>query len=172
MAAKGSKGVYYGDTPWNERTISHLKLWWEQGLTATEISIKFSEMEYSITRNAVIGKAHRMSFKQPPRGISPKAPRQRPRKRIILPPADPRAKVWSSKKTKLPTIIQTNILDMDNPGISIMELRDDTCHAIVRDGTFNALATYCGVKTEDKSSYCPAHAELFYQPPQERSRRR
>ena len=172
MTAKGAKGIYHGVTPWNEQTTSYLKSWWESGLSAFQISEKFDGIGYSITRNAVIGKAYRMNYKQPPRAHSPQAPRERPRKRIILPPADPRAKIWSNKKTKLPTIIQTNILDPTNPGISIMELKEDTCRAIVRDGTYNSLATYCGVRTEEKGSYCLAHAEIFYRPPNERYGRR
>lgn len=156
---------YAGTTPWNEENISILKRMWEGGETATNITNCLRGLGYEITRNAVIGKSHRMNFKQPPRGKSPKAVKNQPRKRIVVPPADPRAKLWTKSKTKLPTKIETKLLDPDNPGISIIELTAFTCRAIVRDGSFNKLATYCGDTVETGKSYCPAHAALFYQPP-------
>jgi len=163
--------MYFGVTPWDDINVKLLKEWWETGYTASQISAKLAELGYSITRNAVIGKASRMSFKQPPRGTSPKPPRQRPRKRVLLPPTDPRVKVYSRKKTQLPTEIKTNILDPNNPGISIMELTSETCHAVVKDGTPTELARYCGVKVETNKSWCPAHCELYYAPPSEQRRR-
>jgi hypothetical protein len=172
VTAKGAKGVFYGMTPWNHGTISLLKEWWESGLTATEISAKFFIMGKAITRNAVIGKANRMSYKQPPRDQSPKAPRQQPRKRIIVPPSHPRVQnyVRRKPKTKLPTEIATLILDPNNPGISIMELDGTKCRAIVRDGTLNTLATYCGVPVAHGKSFCAAHCALYYVAPYERVR--
>lgn len=161
---------YYGVTPWNDTTVGILKELWEQGQTATEISIKFGYMGYSITRNAVIGKTHRMSFKQPPRGNSPKAPRSQPRKRIVVPPSHPHASKYVKRGTKLPTAIKTIRLDPDNPGISIMELDRNKCAAIVRDGTTNTLATYCGLAVEEGKSFCPSHCAMFYVEPYARTR--
>jgi len=111
-----------------------------------------------------------MSFKQPPRGKSPKAPRSQPRKRIVVPPSHPHAQTYAKKKTKLPTEIKTILLDPANPGISIMELDRSKCAAIVRDGTSTTLATYCGLDVEAGKSFCPAHCEMFYVPPKERIR--
>jgi len=157
------------DSPWDEGSMELLTRWWELGRTAKEITDKLVELGYSITRNAVIGKANRMNIKQPPRDFSPKDKKNKPRKRIIVPATDPRAKIWGRKKTVLPTFIETKKLDPNNPGIPITELTDGKCKAIVRDGTFNSLATYCG-EPVDRRSFCAGHAEIYYQPPMLRRR--
>jgi hypothetical protein len=165
-------GFYNGITPWNEQSTLYLKNRWEAGAVASLIARELKEQGYSITRNAVIGKAHRMNYKQPPRGMSPKAPRNKPRKRIIVPATDPRAQTYAIKKmrTRLPTAIATKILDPNNPGISIMELTSTTCRAIVVDGTYNTLATYCGETVKEGKAYCEPHCQLFFDETRTRQR--
>lgn len=152
------------NSPWDDESTIFAKERWEQGDTATEIASELHLKGYKITRNAVIGKMHRMNIKQPPRAKSPKPPRNQPRKRTLIPPTDPRA------KTKLPTIIKTKILNPNNPGISIMELDNTTCRAIVRDGTPNALATYCGEDVKPGKSYCEPHCQIFFDETRTRQR--
>lgn len=69
------------DSPWNEKTVSMLKEWWEvEGLTAPKIIVKLQELGYSgVTRNAIIGKAHRLKLVQPAwkQGQQSEAARQR-----------------------------------------------------------------------------------------------
>src|SRR3981189_2177586 len=176
MALKKGCGKFYGKTPWNDENVSTLTSMWESGKTSTEISCRLRSEGYSITRNAVIGKAFRMNIKQPPRGNSPKARQSQPRKLIVIPathPAAPRFFPKSAKKTKLPTHIATRTLDPDNPGIQIVELTNETCHAIVKDGNRYNLATYCGNPVEEgpNKSFCPAHAAIYYRAPEHRVRR-
>lgn len=160
------------NTPWNDDNTLYAKNRWEQGASAYIIAEELRYKGYKITRNAVIGKMHRMNIKQPKRANSPKPPREQPRKRILFAPADPRSVAISGakKKTKLPTIIQTKILDPNNPGISIMELGPDTCRAIVRDGTATTLATYCGEPVAAGKAYCEPHCQLYFDPPRARWR--
>lgn len=159
-----TRGGNHGETPWNEESIRILKEQWELGAIARDIADRLRKEGYNVTRNSVIGKAHRMNFKQPPRGMSPKEKRNQPRKRIVVPPSDPRAPVYAKKKvkTKLPTLVQTKLLDPNNPGISIMDLTATTCRAIVRDGTINSLATYCGETVKPGASYCEPHCALYF----------
>src|SRR5882724_12245706 len=105
---------FYGKTPWSAENCKVLKEMWEHGNTALEISYEFVRLGYAITRNAVIGKAHRMNIKQPPREISPKAKQNQPRKRIVVPATHVCAPKWKAPKkkvTKLPTYIPTRTLD-------------------------------------------------------------
>lgn len=158
------------NSPWNEESMKILKEMWELGKTSYEISTKLMSIGYSITRNAVIGKANRMNVKQPPRGASPKALKNQPRKRIIVPATHTYAQTWAKRKTKLPTKIDTKQLDPNNPGIPLIALSATACHAIVRDGNRHKLATYCGEPVQPGKSFCPGHCAIYYQPPHERRR--
>src|SRR6266567_1765942 len=102
-------GKFYGKTPWNDENVKILRDMWEAGQTARNIEFELRSLGYPITRNAVIGKVHRMNIKQPPRNISPKEKQNQPRKRIVVPATHPRAQDWKAKlpKTKLPTRIET-----------------------------------------------------------------
>jgi hypothetical protein len=164
-------GKFYGETPWNDETVKILRDMWESGRTALDISFELKSHGYSVTRNAVIGKAHRMNIKQPPRENSPKEKQNQPRKRIVVPATHPRAPEWKTKKkeTKLQTKVNTG-LDPANAGIAITELTSENCHAIVRDGNRYKLATYCGEKAEPNKSFCSAHAAIYYRPPDHRIR--
>jgi len=147
---------------------------WENGKTSTEIACRLRSEGYAITRNAVIGKAFRMNIKQPPRGNSPKARQSQPRKRIVVPATHTLAPLVLRKQrqTKLPTHIPTRMLDPDNPGIQIVELTSQTCHAIIKDGNRYNLATYCGNPVEGPNkSFCAAHAAIYYRPAEYRVRR-
>ena len=50
-------------SPWmTSENIALMKEWWEQGLSANEIANQFMARGYRVTRNAVIGKAHRLNL--------------------------------------------------------------------------------------------------------------
>jgi hypothetical protein len=157
---------------WNEEALYVLKCSWERGHTGGDISNELGVLGYCFTRNAVIGKANRMGIKQPPRGEhSPKAPKSQPRKRIVVPATDPRAKTWTKKKSKLPTFIQTNALDPHNPGVSLMELKFGGCKAVIGRSHVSKLATYCNEDCDMGKSFCPGHALLYYRAPEPRKHR-
>ena len=155
---------------WNEEALLVLKVLWEAGATGGDVANELGLRGYYFTRNAVIGKANRMSFKQPPRGNSPKAPKNQPRKRVLIPATDPRAKIYA-RKTKLPTFIQTKALDPDNPGVSLMELKFGGCKAVIGKSPVSKLATYCNDDCETGKSFCPGHAAIYYRAPEPRKHR-
>ena len=68
---------------WTDERIDQLKTMWEKGLTASQIAEELG----GVSRNAVIGKAHRLGLKSRPSPVkpgeakpkaAPKRPRQRP----------------------------------------------------------------------------------------------
>lgn len=51
---------------WTRDNCERLRHWWEEdGLPASQVSAKFGQIGYNITRNAVIGKVHRMGLVEP-----------------------------------------------------------------------------------------------------------
>lgn len=55
---------------WNDERIELLKKLWDQGLSASQIA---SELGEGVTRNAVIGKAHRLGLKPRPSPVKSEA---------------------------------------------------------------------------------------------------
>ena len=56
---------------WTDERIETLRKMWEGGLTATQIA---EELGQGVSRNAVIGKAHRLGMKPRPSPVKPNAP--------------------------------------------------------------------------------------------------
>lgn len=166
-------------TPWTEDRVSLLTKLWEEGLTANQIVARFNG---AVSRNAIIGKVHRLGIKQPPRHVSPKEPRNKPRKRVLVPPTHQHAINWGlaprwsvSSHTTRSTIKNTSILHSDFPpipkpiGIDIMKLNGDTCRAVIGREK-SGLASYCGDRVMIGKSFCPGHCAMYYQPPVPRKR--
>ncbi len=70
---------------WTEERIAKLKQGWEGGMTATQIAEMLGE---GVTRNAVIGKAHRLGLESRPSPVKAAAEEASPR---TAPPAPPPA---------------------------------------------------------------------------------
>ncbi len=70
---------------WTEERIAKLKQGWEGGMTATQIAEMLGE---GVTRNAVIGKAHRLGLESRPSPVKAAAEEATPRS---APPAPPPA---------------------------------------------------------------------------------
>ncbi|RMD87549.1 MAG: global cell cycle regulator GcrA-like protein [Alphaproteobacteria bacterium] len=60
---------------WTDEKIAELKKLWDRGLSASQIA---SELGDGITRNAVIGKAHRLGLKSRPSPVKSEPARAKP----------------------------------------------------------------------------------------------
>ena len=138
---------------WNEKTTNLLKKYWREGFTASQISEKIG----NVTRNAVIGKAHRLNLEA--RTISKK------------PSTASKAKLESnveikqdkiSRKARFKSLLLDKNFEPENPK-KLAELTDDTCrwpigHPYEKDFYF------CGRKPLEKFSYCKLHVLYAFQP--------
>ncbi len=74
------------DSVWNEARVSQLVQLWQAGLSTAEIG-----RQLGISKNAVVGKAHRLDLPARPSPIRNPVPRVRPEVRRPTPtPAEPR----------------------------------------------------------------------------------
>lgn len=78
---------------WTDQRIDHLKTLWEKGLTASQIADELG----GVSRNAVIGKAHRLGLKSRPSPVKANEPEKKavakkaaPVKPVAIAPAKPR----------------------------------------------------------------------------------
>ena len=169
---------------WTEERVELLKQLWLEGLSASQVAAKLGD---GITRNAVIGKLHRLGLSgrgSPTRVSRPRTRRPRkpsaPRKvsarnstngAATPPPA--RANV-SARATTRPEIIPEPILLQNIPHserIGILDLTEKTCRWPLGDpGTEDFC--FCAKTPQSGTPYCDYHASLAYQPANERRRPR
>jgi GcrA cell cycle regulator len=90
---------------WTDERIDRLKTMWENGLTASQIADELG----GVSRNAVIGKAHRLGLKSRPSPVKandgeakPAAP-AKPKPKPVEKPAAPRAAPVAAPVERIPT---------------------------------------------------------------------
>ena len=133
--------------PWTYERIEKLKRLWDEGLTASRIAAELGE----VTRNAVIGKAHRlglsgrMASKSKNNGIS-----------IIR-----KKKINISKSQKVVDI--SPIIDEPMNPTSFQNIKDGLCRWPLGEPE-EIDFMFCGRNTNEGFVYCQAHHKQAYQP--------
>ena len=137
---------------WTEEKVEKLKELWSKGHTASQIAEALGDT----TRNAVIGKAHRLNLEA--RAPSKKSSQSsttgnRPSRRGSTP---------TSRKAKFQSILLDKNFEPENPK-SLEELTDQTCKWPI--GHPNEEKFYfCGRKPEGEFPYCKLHVLYAFQP--------
>jgi len=163
---------------WTKERIELLTKLWTEGLSASQIA---AELGGGVSRNAVLGKAHRLGLAQ---GEGNGASTPRPRKPTC--PPDPAPAVEPPPKNDPhPAPMMSNrppaeaaelprreaAVAPQSEGVTIMELREGVCRWPLGDPTTPAFR-YCGARAVEGLPYCPHHAQIAYQPAAERKRLR
>ena len=147
---------------WSDMDTQTLTLLWGQGKSATEI---MNALGGDVTRNAVIGKVHRLKLpgRMDPRAGSnppkPKKPRPVPMakaKRVTLPPLPINGPVLTSD-TKLLKSAAWLALPGTEPK-TLTDLGVGECRWPIGENP----TLFCGCATE--KTYCAAHAAIAYRP--------
>jgi GcrA cell cycle regulator len=171
---------------WTPERVELLKELWAKGLSASNIAGRLGQ---GITRNAVIGKVHRLNLAG--RAPQPRSEVARPRK--VREPAHPGRQVAPLTLPNMgnvalkPTIRMVPVerpLAMPEPKplrlvdaakgdgrITILQLSDKTCKWPIGDPGDEAFC-FCGHSPRDGSPYCDFHAGRAYQPLQDRRHRK
>ena len=160
---------------WTDERVEVLSRLWMEGRSASQIA---AELGLGITRNAVIGKVHRL-------GLAGRA-------KTVLSQAQTRLKAKTESVTDAevainvvpeiePTLLEPTPalvgrpLDVAIPiseRVTIMELRESSCRWPMGDPS-QAEFRFCGARTGvGAGPYCATHARLAFQPTQDRRRDR
>lgn len=154
---------------WTDTRVELLKKLWGEGLSASQIATELGE----VTRNAVIGKIHRLGLSgrvkisahtRPPKAAKPK--------RETTPRSVARASrpVDEVAETLPPAEEMTASGAQNLVGFSgLLQLTESTCRWVTGD-VGQEFFYFCGDRTKPGRPYCAYHARIAYQPVSDRKK--
>ena len=148
---------------WTAERIEQLRHCVGSGLTCSQIAA-----EIGVTRNAVIGKIHRL-------GLSPARPAGAPARscppRVRHPRISPHSRLLRLIGAEAPGIATDAITELapieSAQRCSLLEIAQDKCHWPIGDPHAADFA-FCGNETVTGFSYCAGHARMAYRVPTRR----
>jgi GcrA cell cycle regulator len=162
---------------WTDERVELLKKLWADGLSASQIAGELG----GITRNAVIGKVHRLGLSG--RAKAPSSSIARPRKLRTRSAALRMARPAVRGNTALARALPAYEFDVEpepefleniipiGQRCTLLELSDSKCRWPIGDpGTPEFF--FCGGKPVGELPYCAYHARVAYQPATDRRRDR
>ncbi len=152
---------------WSSERIEQLRSLWHDGLSASQIASHLG----GITRNAVIGKAHRLGLTGRPSPIknrSASVARPRPPRRPRVEQVAPPRMVAAPPPPRHVERPQRHVELEDMPGATILTLTDRICKWPIGDPRHPDFH-FCGRASAEGLPYCADHARRAYQPPARRS---
>ncbi|ORE92405.1 GcrA cell cycle regulator [Stappia sp. 22II-S9-Z10] len=156
---------------WTDERIEVLRKMWADGMSASQIANSLG----GVTRNAVIGKIHRLGLSG--RVKAPQAGRARPRPAAAsaAAPPPPVAKPAPAPRVMAAGALAVKVVEQPemevapapaaivafSEGIGLMDLSHSTCRWPVGDPS-SADFRFCGCKVGAGDIYCRPHAEQAF----------
>ena len=153
---------------WTDERVELLKKLWAEGLSASQIAGRLG----GVTRNAVIGKVHRLGLSG--RATSSRSSSPRPR-RAHVPRANRALSMmfgtrganalkpqFEMELDPAPAPLEELVIPL-NERASIMTLKESMCHWPIGDPSEPDFH-FCGRKSFGQLPYCDHHARMAYQP--------
>ena len=138
---------------WTEEREQKLRRLWEKGYTASQIA----EMLGSTTRNAVIGKAHRLKLAARAASKQSKSPKKQDAASDLN-----KREGYISRKSRFKSLLLDKNFEVENPK-KLEELSDKNCRWPI--GHPNEKNFYfCGRNPIKSFSYCKLHVLYAFQP--------
>jgi len=146
---------------WTDERVSTLKKLWLDGLSASQIAKQLG----GVTRNAVIGKVHRL-------GLSGRAAPSQPSRPVFKAPrpARPAPAPIVQRRVETPAAplaapSMAQVYRTEEPGsATVLTLGAHMCKWPIGDPSTDSF-TFCGRRQND-GPYCNDHARIAYQPQQ------
>ena len=159
---------------WTEERVELLKKLWADGLSASQIAGRLGD----VTRNAVIGKVHRLGLAG--RATTSRARAARPRNRVAHLPLRPTRVQYRThgnaalKPVYAPverpavalSVVPKIVEETDMPAplkLPLLDLKESSCRWPIGDPQDENFY-FCGHQKKMGSSYCEHHAKAAFQP--------
>ena len=130
---------------WTEERVEKLKELWDKGLSASQIAKELAE---GVTRNAVIGKAHRMGLASRPSPVKAK-----------------KAATAEKKPAPKPAVRKRKASDK----VTLLDLTERMCKWPIGHPNEEGFH-FCGKRSAPSFPYCAEHCAEAYQTPQPKKR--
>ena len=137
---------------WTPERENKLRKLWKKGHTASQIAAMIGDT----TRNAVIGKAHRLNLQT--RKFSKKLTSKTKQKNNVSIKEE-----RLSKKARFRALLLDKNFESENPK-NLEELTDKTCRYPIGHPSEVSSFYFCGRKPFEKEVYCRLHLMLCFQP--------
>ena len=137
---------------WNPEKEKKLRELWKKGYTASQIPPLLGD----VTRNAVIGKAHRLNLEA--RAASRKSTSKIIEKNTYIPEAKTQK---LGRKAKFKALLLDKSFPAENP-VELYDLNDDHCRWPLGE-KLEPAKFFCGRKPMQKFPYCQLHMLYGYQ---------
>ncbi|WP_413720966.1 GcrA family cell cycle regulator [Silicimonas sp. MF1-12-2] len=181
---------------WTDERVELLKKMWTEGQSASQIAKELG----GVTRNAVIGKVHRLGLSNRAGSAAAPAPEKKPAKVETAPKVEPKKAAKPAPKEKVVEVTVTprkpivpagqplppqpsaneipaetlaNVREVEKTAkkISLMELTERTCKWPIGDPATDDF-WFCGLAVQQGKPYCEAHVSVAFQPMSSRRDRR
>jgi GcrA cell cycle regulator len=154
---------------WTEERVELLKKLWQDGLSASQIAKQLG----GVTRNAVIGKVHRLGLSGRAKSPSNAAPRPRkPRSSGMIRVSRPQIRGNTALAYDYEVEPEPELLEIPlEQRKTLLQLNEHTCRWPIGDpgsGDF----FFCGGESANELPYCTYHCRVAYQPASGRRDRR
>jgi GcrA cell cycle regulator len=157
---------------WTDERVELLKKLWADGLSASQIAAELG----GVTRNAVIGKVHRLGLSGRAKSSSSGVPRQRKPRSHMLRVSRPASRgnnalalSYDMEQEPEPEVIE-NIIPLGQRR-TLLQLNEDTCRWPIGDPATTDFF-FCGGKPLNALPYCHYHSRVAYQPASDRRKDR
>ena len=137
---------------WTSEKVEKLKELWGKGNTASQIA----EIIGGVSRNAVIGKAHRLNLSSK---IKQRTSIQT--NKNIQKNENHQIKLKGRRGKFKSLLLDKNFEPAKN--LTLEELNEDTCK-YMEGHPDDKSSSFCGRKNVEKFSYCPLHLMMVFQP--------
>ena len=170
---------------WTDERVELLRRLWDDGLSASQIALQIG----GVSRNAVIGKVHRLGLAGRVKPLGQVAANGRRKGDEVEIEASETVVIVEEPTVPEPPAIVTHRPAPDFPlnplpsaapqpvalavseRVTIMDLRDSMCRWPMGDPTKPDFR-FCGARSITGLPYCSQHAQIAYQPAAERKRDR
>jgi len=182
---------------WTDERVERLTKMWNEGQSASQIAKDLG----GVTRNAVIGKVHRLGLSNrttgepepvaaepepvaEPAAAEPSAPEEpvatapepveaapAPRRQLIVPAGQPLPPQPSANEISPEALETVREVEKNAKRLSLMELTERTCKWPIGDPAGENF-WFCGLGVQSGKPYCEAHVGVAFQPMSSRRDRR